>query len=140
MRYGRLSLLMGFLAVVCAVGAWHAQQVRMPGSGHVLNWFENHGLVSSPDPGRVVEIGSASVILLTDGFAIWWIQLHSWWFAGAALLLALWADFKGEDTLYPSAGFVCGGLALAMYSPSVAAAVAVAGTIWLSWQRGRRRA
>jgi hypothetical protein len=135
MKIAPISLFCGSLALVCSVGAWHATQVRMPGSAHILNWMDSHGLVHQPDPNRVSEIGNASIILITDGSAIQWLLLHSWWFAGVAMVLALWSDFRRESTLLSGSGFVCGALALLFTAPVAALAVSVAGMAALVWLR-----
>jgi hypothetical protein len=128
-------MLSGVLALVCGVGAWHAARVRMPGSGVLLNWLDEHGLVRAPDMQRQVEVGNPGVILITDGGAIEWLLIYSLWFAMAAMLLALRAEFKREDTLLLSAGFICGALAVFLYSPLLALVAIVAGAAALAYLR-----
>lgn len=139
MKAGLTSFLVSIPALACALGARHAAEVRIPGSGHVLAWMQEHGLVRDPDPGRTPEWAPASLTLLTDGSAIQWLLLHSWWFGGAAMLMALRADRKREETLYSAAGYVCGALALSLSAPAVALGAALSGMAILGIFRSKGR-
>lgn len=138
MRYGPLSLSFGLLALACGLAGWHAGRVRIPGSAQILNWLDERGLVRAPDPARGPEWSSVSPLLVTDGSAIQWLVLHSWWFGAVAMLLAIWAVRKRENTLSLSIGFICGALSLAFFSfYSSVGSMLIGGIVVSLWRRRR---
>jgi hypothetical protein len=135
MRRSSASLFFGILAICCASSATYATRVRMPGSGHILKWLDAHGLISLPDPSRQQEWSSSGIVRVTDGTAIEWLFLHSWWFGVVAMVLALWSESRSEDSLYAGAGYVCGALALALLNPNFGVASMLLGLCGLAWVR-----
>ena len=133
-------MLCGALAVALGLGTSHAQKSRIPGSGHILNWLQSHGLVASPNPTGPVEISAPGVFLVTDGSAIEWLLIHSLWFALVAGVLALLAERRGEDTLFSAGGFVTGAMAATIYSPYLGLCFVAAGASGLVWIRRSRDA
>jgi hypothetical protein len=138
-RYGFIALAFGIGAILFGIAASHASSVRIPGSANILNWLNTHGFVKEPDAGRTAVLESPSVLLITDGIAIEWLLVNSLCFAVFALLWALWAEFKREETLCLSAGFVCGALALAIYSLPLSFATMVIGAVCMTLLRRESR-
>ena len=78
--------------------------------------------------------------MVTDGSAIEWLLIHSLWFALVAVVLALLAERRGEDTLLSAGGFITGAMAAAIFSPYLGLCVIGAGAAALVWLRRRRDA
>jgi len=70
------------------------------------------GLVREPDRDALPEIGNASWFSATDGSAIAALGMFGAGLAVGALVFALCAEHRQEDSLYLSVGFICGGMAL----------------------------
>ena len=68
-RLGLYSLLLGALAVPSAFTAVHARSSRIPGSGVILQWMENFGLVNSPTNG-MDSLSERSIFTLNDSNGI----------------------------------------------------------------------
>jgi hypothetical protein len=115
-RHGSIALAFGVCAILFGIAASHAYSIRNPSSANILNWLNVHGFVKAPDVGRPTVFENPGPLLVTDGIAIDWLLVNSLGFAAFALLWALWAEFKREETLCLSAAFICGALALALYS------------------------
>ncbi len=115
-RFGVTAMLLGAIAIVLVIVAQYAENSRGITSAYLLNWLDARGLVRSPNPGSVVEFGNPGLFLITDKGAIQWLLVYSMWFSVWSILLALWAEFKREDTLYLGAGFTLGVLAIELFS------------------------
>jgi len=109
-------MVLGGIAIVFIIVAQYAESSRGISSAYLLKWFDARGMVRSPQPGSVVEFVNPGLFVLTDKGAIQWLLVYSVWFSVWAMLLALWAEFKLEDTLYLGAGFTLGVLALELFS------------------------
>lgn len=138
-RIAWVSLLSGALAVALASLAVHLRSVRIPGSFKILSWLDSLGLVKQPareaphaivielplrgipgaasertaSMGGVSEMTDAGYFAINDENAILLLFASSIALALAAMLVAIWAEYRKEPTLYLSVGYICGVLAIA---------------------------
>jgi hypothetical protein len=126
-RFGLVSLWLSGVAVACVFAAVHGESFRYVGSGHLLNWLYRQGLVKGPRPTGVAELSSPGTLALTDELALKLLLLNGLFFAAYAVLFALWAEYKRENTQYLSAGFILGASAIMLTSPIASMAVMVGG-------------
>ena len=115
-RFGIVAILLGSIAIVFVIIAQHAESFRGNTSAYLLYWLDAHGLVRSPQPGSPVEFTHPSLFVLTDKGAIRGLLVYSVWFAAWSILLALWAEFKLENTLYLSVGIILGVLTIERFN------------------------
>lgn len=137
MNHGPASLLSGVMALGLALVSWHVERVRIPGSAHILNWLDAHGLVSPPQPYGLSVVAEPSLLLLTDGGAIQLIQVLAWCLSFIATAIALLAVHAKEDSLYGSGGVVLAFLALSLFNVPVAACLAFGTVAVATWLRKR---
>ena len=138
-RLGLISVLFAALAVVSALWGVYFDSIRGAVSAHVLEWFDFHGFVHQPGPASVPEMRNPSALLVTDPIVVRWLTVHAWWFAACAMLFSIWAEFRHEATLYMSAGFVLGAMALLFFSPATTVSAMVGGAVCVGWLRRRAR-
>lgn len=138
-RIAWVSLLSGALAVPLASLAVYLRSVRIPGSFKILSWLDSLGLVKQPareaphaivielplrgisgaasdgtvSMGGVSEMSDAGYFAINDENAILLLFASSIALALAAMLVAIWAEYRKEPTLYLSVGYICGVLAIA---------------------------
>jgi hypothetical protein len=136
-RLGLVSVLFAALAVASALWYVHFESICGAVSAHVLEWFDVHGFVRQSDSALVPEMRNPSTFLLTDPVVLRWINVHAWWFAACAMLFSIWAEFRREATLYLSAGYVLGAMALLFLSPAIAVSAMVGGVVCVGWLRRR---
>ena len=110
--FGISAVLLGVTALIFVIIAQYAESVRGNTSGYLLYWLDAHGMVRSPQPDGVVEFTNPSPFVLTDSGAIRGLLVYSLWFSVWSILLALWAEFKLENTLHLSVGVILGILTL----------------------------
>jgi len=152
-RFGLLSLLVGAFAIPIAMIATYLQSVLGPGTGAVLQWLDRMGVVSQSDiPAPLVqalslfpdleklglvkpvvfvsgvpEMTEISAFSLNDGRAISMLLALSVVLALVSIGAVLLAEYRREPTLFPSAGYICGVLALALVWPLAGLVSAIAG-------------
>ena len=112
-RFGIASLLLGGIAICLAFAANYATSVHGADDSVVLDWADRLGLIRS-SKFAVPEMKADSVFLVTDRTAIGMLYACSIVLSVFSVILALFSEYKKEPTLYRSAGFVCGILALAL--------------------------
>lgn len=144
MRFGLVSFLAGTFAVPISATASYLQSIRVPGSGFLLGWLEQHGFVNEPAaPAPVIyvmhlfpslektglstrpmvgvtgvpELTEANVFSINDGNAILFLFATALFLAVASMAFAIYAEYRRESTLYFSAGYVCGALAIFLIRP-----------------------
>jgi hypothetical protein len=106
---GHLSFGLGGAALAAAVTVkWALVWPKQPAS-LALQAASALGWARQPPPEAIMVIKPISPWVITDEWVVAWAAL----WAMEAMLLAVWADARNEDTLYLSAGLICGALALA---------------------------
>jgi hypothetical protein len=110
----------------------------VPVSGASLAWLTKMGLVrhaSTSEP----SITEASIFAVNDENALLFLISLSVVLAAIAMVLALVAEYRREPTLYLSAGYTCGALALFLFKPIIGFASMVAGIAAIMVLRHDRR-
>jgi hypothetical protein len=127
---------LGGISIAAVIAAMQFELLRRSGSGRVLFIAQKLGLIREPDYDAIQEISSASWLTVTDGSAIAALGTLGASLAVGALVFALWAEHRQEDSLYLSVGFICGGMALVLIHPVVGIPVIAAiATLILAWRR-----
>jgi hypothetical protein len=139
-HFGVAAMVLGSFAIVFVIVAQHAESFRGITSAYLLNWLDARGLVHTPQPASVVEFVNPGLFVVTDKGAIRWLLVNSMWFAVWSILLALWAEFKLEHTLYLSSGLILGVLALELFSFQLGLLAMGIVAVTVIALRGRRRA
>jgi hypothetical protein len=115
-HFGRVAIVLGVVAMFLAVVAKHAESFRGTASAEVLRWANRMGLVKDLLPGSVAELKRPGLLSLTDETAVvvlLWIGVY---LSVSAIALALWAERRGENSLYLGTGLICGACALMFVS------------------------
>ena len=122
-RLGMGSLLLATMALVLAFVARHIESHRGATSAHLLQWLDRQGLVKAPDPSRPAELRPSSLLPINDVTGVEFLWFNAFWLCGWALVLALAAEHKREDTLFLSAGGVVASMSLVFWHYAASLAV-----------------
>jgi len=96
------------------------------------------GLVKQSSSGEA-SLTEASIFALNDGNALVFLMSLAVFLAAAAMVVALIAEYRREPTLYLSAGYTCGALALVQVKPLIGLAAMIAGVAAVVVLRHDRR-
>lgn len=131
-QFGATSLWLGALSLVAAVVVFEIDRYSIfDPTAHpvVLNVLDHLGVVRAPDKSRQMMLTPAYITSVNDANAVGFLRLHVWWLAAWAIGIAIWAEFKKESTLYLSAGFIFGYLALLLLNPLIGMAALAVGAV-----------
>ena len=106
--------------------AVYLRSVPDPGSGASLIWLTKMGLVNQFSEGER-SLTTTSIFVVNDENALIFLTSLAVILSCVALILAFIAEWRREPTLYLSAGYTCGALALYQYQPSLGFVSMVAG-------------
>ena len=156
-RVDVVSLLSGVTAIPLASTGVYLRSIRVPGSGSVLSWLDKLGLVRQPPPeapsvivfdlpsherlvsvGGVPEMSDPGAFPINDENAIVFLLGLGVTLALVAMSSAVWAEYRREPTLYLSAGYICGVLAVAQVWLLASLIAAIAGIAAVLVMRNRR--
>jgi len=133
MQLGPVSVALIFLA--------QEAEVLRPGKiGFFLRWLDRLGLLKSPLETDQVEARATHLLSFTDARVISTLLYFGAYLATLAILFAVRAEYRREDSLYLGAGFMCGAVALIQFSYAVGMSAMLAGAIALLSIRRRRDA
>jgi hypothetical protein len=107
-KFGALSLGAGAVAVVLAVTARYAASIYTPTDWFVTEFIERHGLWK-PGTGAL-EARAETIFTLTEENAIVWCYAFSIVFSLLAILSSYVAEWRDEDSLLYSAGYILGAM------------------------------
>ncbi len=110
-RFGKLAVACGVPALFLAFAADHAYVIRDWHTWFVFDLMEQLGLIH-PATGAPPELREFNIFSLNEANAIAWTYAASVSLGISAMLAAILADHRSEDTLYPGAGFICGALSI----------------------------
>lgn len=113
---GIVSVVLGLISLAATLAATYGESLRGVGSGFLLNFLDRVGLISPPSGHGESEMKVPSLLSLTDETALIGFLSYGIYLAVVAMALALWAEAKGEDTLYLSVGFILGAAAIVCFS------------------------
>src|SRR5688500_14771379 len=114
------------VAVGMAASAVHLRSAHDPSIGASLMWLAKMGLVKEPVISEPY-LAEASIFAVNDANALVFLTATAMVLAGVAMVLAFVAEYRREPTLYLSAGYTCGALALWLYKPHFGFVSVVAG-------------
>jgi hypothetical protein len=137
-RLSVASFFAGMIAAGMAGTAGYARSVNY-NTGMSLNWLTKMGLVKQPSAGGEASITETSIFAINDENALVFLTSLAIVCAVAAMALALVAEYRREPTLYLSAGYTSGALALLIFKPVLGFACMVAGTFAILMVRHSRR-
>lgn len=135
-RLSVASFLLGAMAAGMAATAAYLRSI--PPSDASLTWLTKMGLVKHRSTGEP-SITEASIFAVNDENALLFLASLSLVLAALAMVLALVAEYRREPTLYLSAGYTCGALALLLFKPLIGFASVVAGIVAIMVLRHDRR-
>lgn len=108
--FGRVSIVVGGLAVLFAVIARYAASIYVADDWFITEFIEGHNLWR-PGDGNL-EARATTFFTLTELNAITWCYSASIVLALAAVLGSFAAELKNEESLMHAAGHVLGGMAI----------------------------
>lgn len=136
---GRLGAWLGVVSLLPALAAWQFDQLRHPRSGHLLALAEQAGLLRAPVPGELAQATATTWLTVTDARCITLLADTGAVLAIAAMLLALGAERRDEDSLGVGVGVMSASMTWLVISPAAGVVVmGAAGAAILA--RCRRRA
>jgi hypothetical protein len=138
--YGLASIAFGALALLLVSAALRAESFRGTGSAYLLMLADRWGLVRTPPADAEFELKPSTIMALTDETAITGVLIYGGYLAGVAMLVAIWADFKREESLYWATGFICGAQAVFLIHPLAGLGVLILGAVVISVARRMRSA
>jgi hypothetical protein len=117
-RLGLISFLAGAVALGIGATAAYARGSRLPGSSVILDWLAERGLVREYRHDVAIPyVSQPTLFSITDGGAVVALTVLAILLAGAAMVVALTAEYRREHTLYLSAGYTCAALSLTFFRP-----------------------
>ena len=135
---GVASFFLGAASIVVVVVVAQLQLYMGAVTSVLLRTLDRIGLVKAPEPGTPIVFEAIRVFSLTDKSVLALLLWNGVAWAVGACALALVAEAKHERTLYLSAGFVCGAMALHVVDARAGMVAAVIGSIALIVLRRRR--
>ena len=100
-RLGFLSFLSGIFAIGAAAAAVQLRAIFNPATGAVLAWLEKIGLVKHSQIGGP-SVSEAGFFSVNDENAILWLMCIAVFFAVAAMVLSVVAEWRHEPSLFLS--------------------------------------
>ncbi|SHN37788.1 hypothetical protein [Rhizobacter sp. OV335] len=136
--HGINSILIGVLALWLVAGIKRLQIYRDTHAGYLLEVLERVGWIADPSRGDA-QLKAWDPFSLNDGTAIVAASGFGIYLALAGIGSALWAQWRDEDNLYLSAGFMCGSCALVYANYAWGMAAMLAGAVAMLLLRSRKR-
>ena len=126
--YGFSAVSIGGLAIIVVSAAKRADDLRLSTTGAVLRWADQLGLVKSASSYAATEAKATSLLCFTDETAVLTVLWFGVYLAASAMVLAVLAEIRRENSLFLSAGFICGVAALLLFSQVVGFSALVIGS------------
>jgi hypothetical protein len=117
-RLSLTSFLVGVFAVFLTATATYVRSMQIPGRSVSLDWLTKIGLVEQSRTGES-SLTEASIFAINDENALVFLMSSAVLLAAVAMVIALIAEYRREPTLYLSAGYTCGVLALVLFKPLI---------------------
>jgi len=135
--FGKLSFACAFISCTLFTILLHIKRIGVLFGGNILKTLDRLGLVRQ-EGNHLAEIKPSSIFALNDANAVLWFTWIALVLAELSVLLALYADYKREPTLYASAGFVVATLGVGLLYPGIMVVAQAVGIIVLLSMRKRR--
>ena len=110
-RLGILALVVGGIAVPVAALAAYVRSMVGAGSSFIVDWLLSKGVTFS-NPANIYTVSAPSLFSVTDARAVTFVTGLAIVLGVVAMVVALLAEYRRERTLYLSAGYICGALAV----------------------------
>ena len=136
---GITSIGFGALSIVTVPVAQYWESLRGTASAYLLNTADRLGLVRQPHPFAEVELRPSGLLPMTDETALWALLVYGIYLGLVSVVFSLWAEYRREDNLYLSAGFICGVGGVFLASKTAGIAAATIGTVAVLALRHSRR-
>ena len=138
--YGFSAVLIGALSIVVIATAKRADDLRCSTTGAILRWADHLGLVKSVPSDAIMEAKTPSLLNFTDETAVLAVLWFGVYLATSAMILAVLAEMRRENSLFLSAGFICGAAALLLFNQGVGFSALVIGSFPVFFIRAKRSA
>ncbi|WP_411886807.1 hypothetical protein [Polaromonas sp. YR568] len=135
--FGKLSFAGALIACALFLVVSYINRFGVLFGGNILRMLDQLGLVRK-ERSYLAELKPSTVFALNDANAVLWFTWLAFIFAGLGVVLALYADYKRESTLYASAGFMVATLGIGLLHPLLMVAVQATGAVSLIAIRGTR--
>jgi hypothetical protein len=126
---GITSIGFGALSIVTVPVAQYWESLRGTASAYLLNTADRLGLIRQPHPFAEVELRPSGLLPMTDETALWAFLVYGVYLGLVSVVLSLWAEYRREDNLYLSAGFICGVGGVFLANKDAGLAVAMIGAV-----------
>lgn len=104
----------------------------------MLELAQQLGWLREPQVGATPELSNTTLLTVTDGWCITALGVFGAYLAVAAIVFAIWAEHRGEDSLNLGVGFVCSGIALFLLHPVSGGFACAFGAALILMMRRRR--
>lgn len=125
-RIGLFSFVIGSISIPIAASAVYVRSIAGAGSSLLLDWLVSKGITFS-NPNAMPALSAPGLFTVTDTTAINFVTSFSIVLAIVAIAAALVAEYFREHTLYLSAGYICGAMAILLVRPVFGLAALIAG-------------
>ncbi len=139
---GVSAIVIGTLSMIVVMAAKHYETfLGTSAHGYLLNTLNRLGLVRAAPADTELEWSpSGPFFPLTDANVLRGLLIYGAYLALGSMLIAIWAEYRREENLYLSAGFICGAGGLSLASPILGSiTIALGATALLILQTKRRR-
>lgn len=139
---GISAIVIGALGLLAVIVARHGESLRGTGSAYLLNLADRLGFIKSPPSDDVPLASAPGWLSFTDQTALQTMLGFGTCLGVLAMLLAVHGSRRREDSLYLSAGLICGWLAtlVANYAAGMTALLIGAAVVLAVKSRQRERA
>jgi hypothetical protein len=129
-KFGWASLVCGVVTSVLFFVLAYLPRLGQRRTGFILQLLDQIGVVNK-ERSYIVELKASSIFSLNDANAIVWLTWCTFVIAIAAVVLALYAEYKSEATLNSSAGFAIATISIALLYPLAMLLVQLTGVLVL---------
>ena len=136
--FGISSMVFGAISIIAALVVRHAKASWNPGEAHFISWMDRHGLVGTSSA-SIPELRASGLITFTDESVLLMLLCFGLYLGAVSMFFSLWAERRGEENLYLSAGFILGALGLALVSFPFGVVAMVVGAFVVHKLRKRQR-
>jgi hypothetical protein len=126
--FGGWATSFGVLGLIATIEAEYLRVAHDPRGGAILRFLDRLGLVKN-EPHSVAIITSSSVFSINDSTAILWLFAYGVYLAIIAFFFSLLAEYRHEETLYLSAGFILAVAAIAFVNIVASIMISVSGFV-----------
>jgi len=113
---GPLAFGLGAVSVALVALAVYLRSLLHKGSWTVLRVAEQLGLLANPETAGLPAFKPTSLLDLNDATAVQVLLAFGLYLAVSGQAVAVWAEARGEESLYLAAGLTCSNLAIFLHN------------------------